>query len=79
MIDLHEFADWPADLAYNEVSSWGNERLLAVAEACQREAEHANPLELVMLRTIFNPVMRALDLRKDQAIERGIDDLLGAG
>lgn len=53
MIDLYEFADWPADIAYDEVSSWGNERLLAVAEACQREAAHANPLELVMLRAIF--------------------------
>ncbi len=79
MIDLYEFADWPPDLAYDEVASWGNERLLAVAEACQREAENANPLELVMLRAIFNPVMRALDARKDEAIERGLDDLLGDG
>jgi hypothetical protein len=75
-MDLSEFDDWPDDIDVLRPSEWGDERLLAVAEALERQSEDANPLERLMLALAFAPILLELDRRKNRFLELGLRELL---
>jgi hypothetical protein len=70
-VNLSDFNDWPDDIDVLRPSQWCDERLLAVAEACERESEHANALERLALALVFGPVLLELDRRKNGLLEQG--------